>query len=286
MKKVLCIVVTYNRLDCLKECLTALKAQTFKDFDILIINNGSTDGTADYLDNQKDLFVITQENLGSSGGQYSGMKYGYDHGYEWLWHMDDDGHPAPNQLEELLRFETESWYLNALVIDKDNHTQFSFPPHDKSMTISLIQQQSIIRNFVHPFNGTLYNRKLVEKIGMIKKETFIWGDEKEYTARAVKAGIVPVTVTSAVHYHPREKAVKVYPIPFWHHPLTEVLLKPEKMSHYYYRNLGYIDATYRTRLKSAKLVLIHTIYFLRTMKFSEMRKFYHYYFAGRKNNYE
>ena len=184
-----------------------------------------------------------------------------------------------------MRHKNDSWCLNALVINKDNHAQFSFPPHDKTLTVDEIRKKSVVRNFCHPFNGTLYHRKLIEQIGLIKKEMFIWGDEKEYTARAVKAGIIPVTITSAIHFHPGEKATKVYPIPFWHHPLTEILLKPEKMSHYYYRNLGFIDATYRTPLKSAKLVLVHTFYFLRTLKLAELKKFYHYYFAGRKNNY-
>ncbi len=286
MKKTICVIVTYNRLGCLKVCLSALKNQTAQDFDILVVNNGSTDGTKEYIDELEDVLKIHQENLGGAGGFYAGMKYGFENNYEWVWLMDDDGAPAPNQLEELMRHKNDSWCLNALVINKDNHAQFSFPPHDKTLTVDEIRKKSVVRNFCHPFNGTLYHRKLIEQIGLIKKEMFIWGDEKEYTARAMKAGIIPITVTSAIHYHPKEKAQKVYPIPFWHHPLTEVLLKPEKMSHYYYRNLGYIDATYRTKLKSLKLVLLHTLYFLRTLKFAELKKFYYYYYAGRRNNYE
>ena len=286
MKKTICVIVTYNRLGCLKDCLSALKNQTAQDFDILVVNNGSTDGTKEYIDELEDVLKIHQENLGGAGGFYAGMKYGFENNYEWVWLMDDDGAPAPNQLEELMRHKNDSWCLNALVINKDNHAQFSFPPHDKTLTVDEIRKNTVVRNFCHPFNGTLYHRKLIEQIGLIKKEMFIWGDEKEYTARAMKAGIIPITVTSAIHYHPKEKAQKVYPIPFWHHPLTEVLLKPEKMSHFYYRNLGYIDATYRTKLKSLKLVLLHTLYFLRTLKFAELKKFYYYYYAGRRNNYE
>ena len=286
MKSVLCVVVTYNRLNCLVECLEALRSQTEKKFNILVVNNGSTDGTQEYLKRQNDIFTIHQANLGGAGGFYAGMKYGYEHNYEWIWLMDDDGIPAPNQLEELLKHKGAYLYLNALVIDKDDHSRFSFPPHDPSITIASMQKNTIVENFCHPFNGTLYHRKMIEKIGFIKKEMFIWGDEKEYTARAIQAGFKPMTITSAIHYHPKEKAIKVYPIPFWKNPRTEVLLKPEKLSKYYYRNLGYIDKTYRTSMKSIKLVIVHTLYFLRTLKFKEMRKFYHYYFNGRRNNYD
>lgn len=75
MKQVLAIVVTFNRLQCLKECLTALDSQTSKDFDILVINNGSTDGTKEFLDSRDDLLKIHQDNLGGAGGFYAGMKY-------------------------------------------------------------------------------------------------------------------------------------------------------------------------------------------------------------------
>ena len=285
MKSVLCIVVTYNRLECLKECLSALSRQSCNDFDILVVNNGSTDGTKEFLESQEGLLTIHQTNLGGAGGFYAGMRYGFDNDYQWVWLMDDDGIPAPTQLEELLKYQDKSWYLNALVICKDDHSQFAFPPLDASVTIASVKKNTLIEGFCHPFNGTLYKKDLIERIGFIKKEMFIWGDEKEYTARAIKAGIVPVTVTSAIHYHPKEKATKVYALPLWHHPKTEVLLKPVKMSRYYYRNLGYIDATYRTKLKSFKLILMHTFYFARTLKLSELRKFYRYYFAGRKNNY-
>lgn len=286
MNKILAVVVTYNRCNSLKECIKALKCQTHDCFDILVINNGSTDDTKEYLDSESSLYVIHQKNVGGAGGFYTGMKYMYDHNYEWLWLMDDDGIPAPTQLEELIKFKDESWYLNALVIDKDDHSQFAFKPHDSSFTPTVARQQTSLKGFVHPFNGTMYKRELIEKIGLIKREMFIWGDEKEYTFRALKAGIVPTTITTAVHYHPTEKAIKKYPLPFWKSPNLEVLIKPTKLSHHYYRNLGYIDLTYRSRLKSLKLVLVHLFYFITRLKFSECGKFLKYYHKGRNNCYE
>jgi glycosyltransferase involved in cell wall biosynthesis len=47
--KINCVIVTYNRLSLLKECISALKNQTYKINKIYIINNNSTDGTSDYL---------------------------------------------------------------------------------------------------------------------------------------------------------------------------------------------------------------------------------------------
>lgn len=66
--KVLNVIVTYNRLKDLKVCVENVKGQTYKDLDILVVNNGSTDGTTEYLAQQTGIKVINQDNLGGAGG--------------------------------------------------------------------------------------------------------------------------------------------------------------------------------------------------------------------------
>ena len=127
MKKIVAVVVTFNRIADLKECLKALHNQSYKDFDIVVVNNGSTDGTRDYLDSQSDIITIHQDNLGGAGGFYAGMKYMFENGYDWLWMMDDDGIPDENQLKELLKYgEIGNPVLNAIVVNKDNPTLLAF----------------------------------------------------------------------------------------------------------------------------------------------------------------
>ena len=49
-KKILAVIVTYNRVNDLKNCVNSLRRQTYRYFDILVVNNGSIDGTKEYLD--------------------------------------------------------------------------------------------------------------------------------------------------------------------------------------------------------------------------------------------
>jgi len=91
MEKAIAVVVTYNRLHLLKECITALRNQTQKPDAILVINNGSTDDTGKWLLSQPDLLVISQGNTGSGGGFETGIQWAYKNGYSWIWCMDDDG---------------------------------------------------------------------------------------------------------------------------------------------------------------------------------------------------
>lgn len=73
-----CVVVTYNRLALLKECLDALDKQTYPIHKIVIVDNCSTDGTGAFLEslaNQSRYMIIrTIENIGGSGGFSLGLK--------------------------------------------------------------------------------------------------------------------------------------------------------------------------------------------------------------------
>lgn len=280
--RVIVLVVTFNRLSCLKECLESIKNQTYTGFDLLIVNNGSTDGTKEFLDSLENIFVIHQENLGGAGGFYTGMKYMYENGYEWLWMMDDDGVPEEHQLENLLSYKGNELYRNALVLNKENHSEFAFQNRKDPDIVSVMNCGKII-DFVHPFNGTLFHRDMINKIGFIKREMFIWGDEMEYTFRAKKFGYIPVTIASAIHYHPKEKGCKVNVFPFVSR--VKIVDKPRRFSHHYYRNRGYIDKQYESFFHSVKFVMYYSFYFLRKMEFSELRKFIKYYLDGRRNNY-
>ena len=96
--KIAAVVVTYNRLALLQECITSLRNQTRKLDEIIVVNNSSTDGSFEWLNLQNDLAVITQENSGSAGGQHTGIKTAYEHGHDWIWCMDDDCIASKNAL--------------------------------------------------------------------------------------------------------------------------------------------------------------------------------------------
>lgn len=277
------VVVTYNRLSLLKECIEALRNQSRKADAIIVVNNGSTDGTKEYLEEQSDISVINQDNLGGAGGFYSGTKFAYDKGYDWVWMMDDDGLPANNQLEELLKAaeKHDKKFLNALVISQQDHTRLAFGDQLKLTELNLTSD--IFAEIFCPFNGTFIHRSVMDKVGFIKKEMFIWGDEQEYRQRIIKAGYTPYTATKAIHYHPDEKGKKVYALPFI--KKGSILVKPPHLSHYYYRNLGYIRKNYFSFSSSFRLIIYHTIYFIFKGNISELRKFYKYFFRGVRDDY-
>ena len=71
------------------------------------------------------------------------------------------------------------------------------------------KEEDIIQNVILPFNGTLISSSLIKKMGVICKEYFIWGDEREYTLRAKKYNAKILTVIDSIFYHPINSSLSV-----------------------------------------------------------------------------
>ena len=181
------VVVTFNRLTLLKECIEGLRNQTHKLDSIIVINNGSTDGTDIWLNEQLDLHVIHQENLGGAGGFARGINEAYERDFEWIWVMDDDGLPNLDCLEKLLIEKSNYKVIAPLVINTEHPKEVSFVnPLNLSDVISVQNKCRVIINWATFLNGILFNRYVIEKVGLPNKDLFIWGDEREYLHRILK----------------------------------------------------------------------------------------------------
>lgn len=104
MAKIIAVVVTFNRLQLLQRVIQSLQKQSVAISKIIVVNNGSTDGTKEWLGGQSELHVIHQENVGGSGGFYRGIQEASQMNCDWIWCMDDDVFPSENCLEMLLAF--------------------------------------------------------------------------------------------------------------------------------------------------------------------------------------
>jgi glycosyltransferase involved in cell wall biosynthesis len=69
------VIPTYNRLPLIKAALASVFAQTFTDFEIIVVDDGSTDGTADYVQGlNAAINVIRQENRGPGAARNRGVR--------------------------------------------------------------------------------------------------------------------------------------------------------------------------------------------------------------------
>mgnify|MGYP000769273769 FL=1 len=194
MKKIAAIVVTYNRRDLLIECVDALRKYS-PETDIIVVNNASTDGTEDalqeYIRKNQIIYFNTGANIGGAGGFNYGLKVAYQLEYKYFWLMDDDTIVQENSLKEIIysaRILRNKWgFISGQAVWTDgaeckmnrhkikgNHRNIS----NEDNGLFAVKQATFVSFFTR--------RDVVEKVGFPIKEYFIWGDDTEYSLRISK----------------------------------------------------------------------------------------------------
>jgi GT2 family glycosyltransferase len=186
------VIVTHNRIAILKDVIDSLRNQTYKDYKIIVINNGSTDGSKEWLEAQEDIIAITQDNVGATGGFFTGMKYVAEMGYEYCWVMDDDVICSPSALDELMkaiRINKNIGFVCSKVVGIDGCSPMNVPAIDTRPTkngypnwFDYIDYHMVkVRSAT--FVSVLLSTERICELGLPYKDFFIWGDDIEYTLR-------------------------------------------------------------------------------------------------------
>lgn len=205
--KITAVVVTFNRLELLKQGIECLRKQQ-KLTGIIVVNNGSTDGTREWLDAQPGLLVVHQDNVGGSGGFYTGIERAYSEGADWIWCMDDDVFPRPDCLDRLLPYTdrpevgilSPRRLLEGKVFTHEfRHFNFTNPVgslHGRKLAKQQVNQATEIVGA--DFEGPFISRRVVEKIGLPNRELFIFCDDTDYCLRTHLAGFKLLYIPEAL----------------------------------------------------------------------------------------
>lgn len=195
--RVAAVVVTYNRLNLLKENLKSLLYQSIP-CDIILINNASTDGTEEYIleiNESRIKYFNTGKNLGGAGGFAKGIEIGEKEGYDYLWVMDDDAVPEANALESLVYKATSlknDFSFLASTVYWTNGKLFPMNIPDikddinKENVVCFIKKYKLIPIKSASFVGCFVNTNFSIDCGLPISEFFIYGDDVEYTSRLRK----------------------------------------------------------------------------------------------------
>jgi glycosyltransferase involved in cell wall biosynthesis len=91
------VIPTYNRAHCVARAVESILAQTFRDFEVIVVDDGSEDDTAEVLAKFGDrIHLIRQENRGVSGARNAGIRAARG---KWVAFLDSDDEWHPTKLE-------------------------------------------------------------------------------------------------------------------------------------------------------------------------------------------
>lgn len=201
------VVVTYNRLPLLQRNLDCLRRNEPVDV-IVVVNNGSTDGTTEWLATQSDVTVINQANVGGSGGFYTGIKYAYEAGAQWIWCMDDDVFPRADCLARLLSQAPDDFIgiLAPRRLQEGKIFTHEFREYNLTNPFASMYEGKLSREVVDKptyisgaaFEGLCIHFAVVEEAGLPNRDFFIFCDDTDYCLRARLAGMRIIYVPDAL----------------------------------------------------------------------------------------
>ncbi len=207
------IVVNWNRRDLLRACLLSLRAQTFPDFETIVVDNGSQDGSpAMVLEEFPEVVLVrNSENRGYCAGNNQGIRQARG---RCLALLNNDAEAAPRWLEELLSGMRAGadvgmcaskivFYEARQVIDKVGHLIY---PDGQNRGRGCGErdrgQYDQPEEVLMPDGcAALYDRRVFESAGLFDEDFFAYGDDADLGLRARLAGWRCMYAPGAVVYH-------------------------------------------------------------------------------------
>ncbi|SIS96626.1 Glycosyltransferase, GT2 family [Chryseobacterium ureilyticum] len=216
MSKIHVIIVTYNAMKWAERCFNSLRKSSVP-IQCFVVDNGSTDGTQEYIRNNFPEVNFTQSemNLGFGKANNIGIEKAYKDGAEFFYLMNQDAWLYANSMENLLEIynqypnKDEIGIISPIHIDGTEKyldifvDQYIAKNYEKTRMISDLYFQTLKPYYeIHFINAAhwLLPKKTIETIGGFNPYFFHYGEDDEYVNR--------------IHFHqkkvllvPRSKAV-------------------------------------------------------------------------------
>lgn len=209
-KKVTIIIPNYNGLKFMEPCFNALKAQSDKDFELLVVDNGSTDGSVEWLKERNIPSVFLSENTGFSGAVNVGIR---ESKTPYVILLNNDTEPEPDYVKEMVRamdrspkiFSVSSkmiqLYHKDLMDDAGDMYSLMGWPYQRGVGQKSKGYTRPCRVFSACAGAAIYRREVFAEIGGFDETHFAYLEDIDVGYRAKIFGYENVYCPTAVVYH-------------------------------------------------------------------------------------
>jgi GT2 family glycosyltransferase len=246
------IILNWNGRHLLEECLASVQDQSFQDYEVIVVDNGSTDGSVDFLKagwGEKIIILSLPSNKGFAGGNNAGIRAARG---KFIVLLNNDTAVDPGWLSALYHAVSRNPEVGMFTPKILNY----YRPDEIDNTGHLIYRDGLARGhnrleiddgrfdeeceaFYPSGCAGVYKKEMLNGIGLLDEMFFAYGEDVDLGLRARWAGWTCYYVPDAVVYHkysatvgtysPR-KAFLVERNRIWilakNFPLKEILLSP------------------------------------------------------------
>jgi GT2 family glycosyltransferase len=169
-------MVTYNRLELTKQTIQNIIDKTPELHNLIIVDNGSTDGTVDYLKTLDSYLILNSENKGIGRGRNQALLYADNLGTDWYCTIDND-----------VDFP-EGWLSDCIGILDNNKSYGAIGVNFEDKTYPLVTSGGY--TFQNKPQGNLgtacmvFKKQLHKAIGFFKEYNFYGLEDSDFGMRA------------------------------------------------------------------------------------------------------
>ena len=230
------ILVNYNSLDLLRQCLSCLAMTISRALvEIIIVDNASTDGSREWLESlaeEQYRVILSEQNLGFAGGCNLGIRQATG---DYILLLNTDAFPQPGALEELVAYleqHPDVGIVGPQLLYPDGRWQRStglIPSPKPAMldALGITSARHVIAGFlwrwtnhwwrprpVEYLDGAcmLIRRQVIDQIGGFDDRLFFFVEDAEFCHRARRQGwnVVHVPQSRVVHLRGGSSSLKNY----------------------------------------------------------------------------
>lgn len=226
------VVINWNKIEITKRCINSIYSSRYKNYKILVIDNGSREDLEETLKSQfpKVIIIKNNENLGYTGANNQGLKWSYGNGSKYTWLLNNDAMVEPDTLNELIVHCEENPNIGLA------HPIIYNNPDEKRVlycgsyvdvingSLQIAKDKITFEKWqnANPQHIALWGTALLVKaecyvnVGELDDRFFAYFEDMDYSMRAEHAGFRRSVVTSSAIYHDR-KTIKTKDYPNYYH---------------------------------------------------------------------
>lgn len=210
MNKTTIIIPNYNGLQFMEPCMEALKRQTCQEFDLLVVDNGSSDGSVEWLKEHEIPSVFLPENTGFSGAVNVGIRASKT---PYVILLNNDTEVAPGYVEQLVKaIETSprifsvspkmiQLYHQDLMDDAGDMYSIMGWAYQRGVGQEVERYDRPCHIFSSCAGAAIYRREIFDEIGYFDEMHFAYLEDIDIGYRAKIAGYYNRYCPQAVVYH-------------------------------------------------------------------------------------
>lgn len=191
MVKISVIIPVYNCEKFIKDAIESVLAQTYRDFEIIIVNDGSTDGTVQVL-KQFDCKVIHKENGGTASALNMGIKEAKGEWIKWLSADDLLKHDYMKiMMDEIYKttdYQNKLFYTPYDIINAEDKTVATFEEPDRNNWTIPQQLEFFKTGFYGNGSSSLIHKSIFDKVGLFD-ESLPYFEDLDFWIRCIKHGV-------------------------------------------------------------------------------------------------